>query len=44
MRYTEYLSIVKPRNPDFSDYVNRRINDNLIEIDVTESFGMKDIT
>jgi hypothetical protein len=44
MRYTDYLGLVKPRNPDFSDYVNRRMNEVLIECDVTESFGMKDIT
>jgi len=44
MRYTDYLSIVKPRNPEFSDYVNRRINEDLIGCDSNLSFGMKEIT
>lgn len=44
MRYTDYLSLVKPRNPDFSDYVNRRINEGLVGCDSSLSFGMKEIT
>lgn len=44
MRYTDYLSIVKPRNAEFSDYVNRRINEDLIGCDSSLSFGMRDIT
>jgi hypothetical protein len=44
MRYTDYLNLVKPRNPDFSDYVNRRINENLVGCDLALSFGMKEVT
>lgn len=27
MRYTDYVNLVKPRNHDFSDYVNRKMHE-----------------
>ena len=27
MRYTDFLDLIKPRNPEFSSYVNRRMRD-----------------
>jgi len=44
MRYTDYLNIIKPRNPEFSDYVNRKMQDGDVGYDLTLSFGMKEIT
>jgi len=43
MRYTDYLNLVKPRNPEFADYVNRKINDgNELVYDFSLSFGMRE--
>ena len=27
MRYTDFLDLIKPRNPEFSSYVNRRMRE-----------------
>ena len=27
MRYTDYLTLIKPRSADFADYVSRRMNE-----------------
>jgi hypothetical protein len=45
MRYTDYINLVKPRNPEFAEYVNRKIsNSNEIGYDLSLSFGMKEET
>jgi hypothetical protein len=44
MRYTDYLQLIKPRNQDFSEYVNRKMHDSDIGYDMSLSFGMKDAT
>jgi len=45
MRYTDYLNLVKPRNPEFADYVNRKISDGSeIGYDLSLSFGMREQT
>ena len=33
LRYTDYLDLVKPRNPEFSDYVNKKLYDSGIGYD-----------
>lgn len=44
MRYTDYLNLIKPRNSEFSEYVNRKMNDGEIGYDLSLSFGMKEVT
>lgn len=45
MRYTDYLNLIKPRNSEFSEYVNRRMNaDSEVGYDLSLSFGMKELT
>lgn len=47
MRYTDYLTLIKPRAPDFADYVSRRMNEDHCNSSNTAdeaSFGMKDET
>jgi hypothetical protein len=45
MRYTDYLNLIKPRNSEFSEYVNRRMNaDSEVGFDLSLSFGMKEVT
>jgi len=44
MRYTDYLNLVKPHNSEFSDYVNKRMQDAEVGYDFDQSFGMKDAT
>lgn len=45
MRYTDYLNLVKPRNPEFADYVNRKISDGSeLGYDLSLSFGMREQT
>jgi|688.fasta_scaffold249225_2 hypothetical protein len=34
MRYTDYITLVKPHNSEFSDYVNKR----MLEADVGYNF------
>jgi hypothetical protein len=44
MRYTDYLNLIKPRNAEFSEYVNKRLNEGDIAHDMSLSFGMKEVT
>ena len=44
MRYTDYLNLIKPRNSEFCEYVNKKMNDTDIGYDLSLSFGMKDNT
>lgn len=44
MRYTDYLSLIKPRNSEFSEYVNRKMHDSDLGYDLSLSFGMKEPT
>lgn len=44
MRYTDYLNLIKPRNSEFCEYVNKKMNDTEIGYDLSLSFGMKDNT
>jgi len=44
MRYTDYLNLIKPRNSEFSEYVNRKMHDSDIGYDLSLSFGMKEST
>ena len=44
MRYTDYVSLVKPRNSTFSDYVNRKMHESEIGYNFDSKFGMKDCT
>jgi hypothetical protein len=44
MRYTDYLNLIKPRNSEFSEYVNKKMNDTEIGYDLSLSLGMKDNT
>ena len=45
MRYTDYLTFIKPRSPDFADYVSRRMNEDSSEPQgEQDGFGMKSET
>ena len=44
MRYTDYLQLIKPRNAEFSEYVNRKMHESDLGYDMELSFGMKDPT
>ena len=44
MRYTDYVNMVKPKNHEFSDYVNRRMHESAVGYDFDKAFGMKDAT
>ena len=42
MRYTDYLTLIKPRSPEFADYVSRRMNEDSSEPrGELDGFGMK---
>jgi len=40
MRYTDYLDLVKPKNPEFAHYVNKRLHDSDIGYDFAPNFGL----
>lgn len=40
MRYTDYLDLVKPKNPEFAEYVNRKLHDSAIGYDEAPNYGM----
>jgi fructose-1-phosphate kinase PfkB-like protein len=44
MRYTDYINLIKPRNSEFSEYVNRKMNNSDIGYDLSLSFGMNEST
>lgn len=42
MRYTDFAALMKPRNHEFSDYVNKRIHDSMASPnEFEESLGMR---
>ena len=44
MRYTDFLDLVKPRNPEFSSYVNRRMRESDIGYSFTPNLGLTEAT
>jgi len=44
MRYTDFLDLVKPRNPEFSSYVNRRMRESDIGYSFTPNLGLTEST
>jgi len=44
MRYTDFLDLVKPRNPEFSTYVNRRMRESDIGYSYQSNLGLSEQT
>jgi hypothetical protein len=44
MRYTDFLDLVKPRNPEFSQYVNRKMRESEIGYSFEPNLGLKSET
>ena len=42
MRYTDFLDLVKPRNPEFSTYVNRRMRESEIGYHFEPNLGLSE--
>ena len=42
MRYTDYLDLMKPKNPEFAHYVNKRLHDSSIGYDFEPHFGLSE--
>lgn len=44
MRYTDFLDLLKPRNPEFSQYVNRRMRESEIGYTFEVNLGLTEQT
>ena len=44
MRYTDFLDLVKPRNPEFQTYVNRRMRESDIGYCFEPNLGLSEST
>lgn len=44
MRYTDFLDLVKPRNPEFSQYVNRKMRESTIGYSFEANLGLTEQT
>ena len=44
MRYTDFLDLVKPRNPEFSQYVNRKMRESAIGYSFEANLGLSEST
>jgi hypothetical protein len=40
MRYTDFLDLVKPRNTEFAQYVNRRMHDSVVGYSFEPNLGL----
>lgn len=44
MRYTDFLDLVKPRNPEFAQYVNRRMHESSVGYSFDPNLGLGEQT
>ena len=44
MRYTDFLDLVKPRNPEFSSYVNTRMRETVSGYSFEPNLGLSEQT
>ena len=44
MRYTDFLDLIKPRNPEFAQYVNRRMHDSSVGYSFEPNCGLSNAT
>ena len=44
MRYTDFLDLVKPKNPEFQSYVNRRMRESDIGYSFEPNLGLSEST
>jgi hypothetical protein len=44
MRYTDFLDLVKPRNPEFAQYVNRRMHESSVGYSFDPNLGLSEQT
>ena len=44
MRYTDFLDLVKPKNPEFQSYVNRRMRESDIGCSYEPNLGLTETT
>lgn len=44
MRYTDFLDLVKPRNPEFSSYANKRMRESEVGYSFEPNLGLSEQT
>ena len=44
MRYTDFMDLVKPHNPEFSTYVNKKMHDSSIGYNFEPNLGLSEQT